>query len=136
MAVRDITMDKNSKTPLKCITLQLGTTATGQTGKKTDGTVPGFAFQVVKVEVNALTVTATISMDVQIETTSVLTGAVTPVAATPTAGTLSSTLASIRGSATDAINLLYTSNGSGAATNGVARVWIRPLPMNGEVYAV
>lgn len=136
MSVRDRHMSKTGYTARKCITLHIGTTATSQTGKKTDGTIPGFAFEVTRVEVNALTVTATISVDVQIGTTSVLTGAITPVAATPTAGTLSSTLASTRGDATEAINVLYTSNGSGAATNAVVRIWVRPIPQNGEVYSV
>ena len=136
MAVKDINMLKTAHTPKKCITLALGTSATSQTGKRTDAATPGFAFEVTKVEVYALTVTAVITVDVQIGTTSVLTAVVTPVADTPTAGTLSSTLANIRGSSTDIISLKYTSDGAGAATNARARVWIRPVPANGEVYSV
>lgn len=133
MSVTDNKINQSAKVALECIRLALGTTATGQTGKQTDGVVPGYAFQVVKVEVNALTVTATISVDCLIGSTSVLTGAITPVAATPTAGTLSSTLANVRGTATEAINVQYTSNGTGAATNGYLSVWIRPIPLNGEI---
>lgn len=133
MAIKDTNILPTAKVGYECIRLQIGTTATGQTGKQTDGVVPGFDFQVVKVEVNALTVTATISVDVLIGSTSALTGAITPVAATPTAGTLSTTLANVRGSSTEAINVQYTSNGTGAATNGIVSVWIRPQPMNGEV---
>lgn len=129
----DRKMDPNGGTVKECITMQLGTTAISQTGKQTDGFTPGYAFKVVKVEAYALTVTATISVDVQIGSTSVLASAITPVANTPTAGTLSSTVASLIGQSTSVIALKYTSNGSGAATNGVVRVWIRPQPCNGEV---
>jgi len=136
MSITDSKISRGGKTSWKCIALHLGTTATGQTAKKPDGVVPGFAFQVMRVEVNALTVTATISVDVTIGTVSVLTGAITPVAATPTAGTLSTTLTNLRGDATEAINVTYTTNGSGAATNAIVRVWIRPHPLHAEVYNV
>jgi hypothetical protein len=59
-----------------------------------------------------------------------------PVAATPTAAVLATTLAARRGSASEAIQLKYTSDGTGAATNLVVSVWIRPLPLDGEVYSV
>jgi len=133
MAVTDVKMHPNAKSALTCIRLALGTTATGQTSKQTDGVIPGYDFRIVKVEVNALTVTATISVDVLIGSTSALASAITPVAATPTAGSLSTTLANVCGVSTDAINLQYTSNGTGAATNGYVSVWIRPQPMNGEI---
>lgn len=132
MAVQDKNISKTAKVAWKAIRLALGTTATSQTAKRTDAVTVGFPFEVMAVEVDALTVTATISMDVQIDTTSVLASAITPVADTPTAGTLSTTLANRRGSSTGILNLKYTSNGSGAATNGFATVWVRPTPLNGE----
>jgi hypothetical protein len=133
MAVTDTKMHRTAKTPWKCIDLSIGTTATSQTAKRTDAVTPGFPFKVEAVEVYALTVTATISVDVQIGSTSVLSSAVTPVADTPTAGTLSSTASNLIGSSSGVLSLKYTSNGSGAATNCRARVWIRPEPLNGEV---
>lgn len=136
MSVTDRNIDKNARFARECINLELGASAISQTGKQTDSVVPGFAFEIVRVEVYALTVTATISADVQIQGATALASAVTPVADTPTAGTLAATLAAKRGSATDAIQLKYTSNGSGAATNLRARVWIRPVPVQGEVYSV
>lgn len=136
MSVTDLKVAKAANFAKECIRLQLGTTAVSQTAKVADAVKPGFAFEVVKVEVNALTVTATITVDVLIGSTSVLTGAITPVAATPTAGTLSTAIATVRGTALEAINVAYTSNGTGAATNAIVSVWIRPIPANGEVYAV
>lgn len=136
MAVKDNNISKTANVAKEYVRLVLGTTATGQTGKQTDSLKPGYAFEVVSVEAYALTVTATISVDVQIAGTSVLSSVITPVADTPTAGTLSTTLANKRGAATEALQLKYTSNGTGAATNGIVTVCIRPLPLNGEVYSV
>lgn len=132
--ITDRKMDPGGKAAWKCIPLILGTSAVSQTSKQPDATIPGFVFEVMAVEANALTVTATISFDVLIGSTSCLSGAITPVAATPTAGTLSATRSARRGLATDTLKLQYTSNGSGAATNAVVRVWIRPRPLNGEPF--
>lgn len=133
MAVADRKIAKGAATPLKAVRLQIGTTATGQTAKKTDGVTIPFDFIVTKVEVNALTVTSTISVDAKIGSTSVLTGRVTPVAATPTAGTLSTTVANTKGASGAVLSCDYTSDGTGAATNAVVTVWIRPRPLNGEL---
>lgn len=131
--VTDRKMDPNGKAALKPIRLSFGTTATSQTAKVPDAVTPGFEFQVVAVEVNALTVTATVSVDCKIGSTSVLSSAITPVAATPTAGTLSSTIANRQGTATSVLKAAYTTDGSGAMTNGFLTVWIRPKPLNGEI---
>lgn len=131
--IKDKHISRSANVALKCVPLSLGTTANSQTALKVDSVIPGFPFQIVKVEVNALTVTATISVDVQINGATALASVITPVAATPTAGTLSTSVLATRGSMLDAIQLLYTSNGAGAATNGMVRVWIRPVPLNGEV---
>lgn len=130
--ISDYKMDPNGKAALKCVRLGIGTTATGQTAKVPDSLTPGFPFEVVAVEANALTVTATISFDVLIGATSCLASAITPVAATPTAGTLTTSKTTRRGTATDILKAAYTSNGSGAATNGYLTVWLRPRPLNGE----
>lgn len=132
MSVRDAKMAADGYATWKCVDLGLGTTATGQTALETDSVIPGFDFEVERVSVYCTATAATISANVLIGSTSVLTGAITPVAGTDTPGTLSTTIANRRGSSTDAINLVYTSNGTGSATNGRVRVWIRPFPLNGE----
>ena len=136
MAVKDINILKGANFAKECIRLQVGTTATSQTATVADAIVLPYACEVVSVDVNALTVTATITVDVLIGATSVLASQVTPVAATPTAGTLSSTLANKRGAAGEILKAAYTSDGTGAATNGLVSIWIRPLPQDGEVYSV
>lgn len=136
MAVTDRNVDKNAKFARSLVQLELGVSAVGQAAKQTDSHVPGFAFEIVKVELYALTVTAVITADVHIQGTSALAAGVAPVADTPTVAALAAALAARRGSNTDAIQLKYTSNGAGAATNMRARVWIRPVPLQGEVYSV
>lgn len=133
MAITDLKMAKGANTGKECVRLTLGTTAVSQTNKKVDGVVIPFAFYVERVEVNALTVTATITVDVQIGSTSVLASAITPVAATPTVGSMSATIANRKGASGAVLSALYTSNGTGAATNATVTVWIRPRPLNGEV---
>lgn len=131
--IKDYKLDPAGKIALKCLKLSLGTSAVSQTALLSDAVTPAFPFKVERVEVMATAVTATISVDVQIGSTSVLSAAITPVANTPTAGTLSATTANRIGSATGILKLKYTSNGAGAATALHAYVWIRPQPLNGEV---
>lgn len=137
MAIRSRNVKKTAALGRECVQLALGTSATSQTAKRTDAVTIPYPFQIVSVEVYALTVTATISLDVQIGSTSALSAAVTPVADTPTAATLSSTVASTQStSSTSVLSLKYTSNGTGAATNAYASVWIRPLGMDGDPITV
>ena len=115
------------------IRMPIGATATGQTALEVDEVTPGFNFQIVGVQVHATAVTATASVNVLIGSTTCLTGAITPTAGNVVAGTLSTTMASRRGSSTDSIIVQYTTNGSGVITNGKVTVFVRPFPMNGEV---
>lgn len=115
-------------TPIVCSI----TTATSQTGRVSLATIPGFNGQVEKVEAWATAVTAAITVDVAVGSTSVLSAAITPVADTVTAGTLSSTITACRFTSTDQLNFKYTTDSAGAATNLKITVWVRPYPMNGE----
>lgn len=129
MAVTDKKADKDAAFGKETLEFPI-TTAVSQTALLAGAWTPGYRFQITKVTVMATVVTATISVDVQIGGTTVLTGAITPVAGTETSGTLSSTLSALRGTSTSQIQAKYTTNGSGASTNLVVRVQIRPYPMN------
>lgn len=134
MAVQDRNTSKDAYVARELVTLHLPTSATSQADLECDEITIGFPFQVERVSVHATAVTATITCDVKIGTTSVLASAITPVANTDTAGTLSTTLANRQGTAsTSTLRFHYTSNGTGAATGLKARVWIRPLGMAGDV---
>lgn len=128
----DTRLDKNGKATVKCILLEVGATAVSQTALLVDALIPGFGFQVTKVEAYAKTVTAAITFDVLIGATSVLASAITPVADTPTAGTLATAVTALRGTATSELRLRYTSDAAGAATRARVRVWVRVFPLNGE----
>lgn len=132
MSVTDAKMHPKAKTNLKPVVVPI-TTAINQTDTKALGLIPGFKFEVERVEVWASAVTATISVDVKIGTVSVLTGVITPVAGAATLGTLVSVRDTKRGSATSQLNVEYTTNGTGAATNLRVTVWLRAYPLNGEV---
>lgn len=131
--IKDYKMDPAGNVVKECLSFALGTSATSQTAKRSDAMTVGYPFVIVRVEAYALTVTATITLDVQIGSASVLASQITPVADTPTAGVLSATPASLIGHASDVISLKYTSNGTGAATNCFVNVWVRPQPLNHEV---
>lgn len=133
MGVGTRNIDKASAVGLEFVQLPLGTTAVSQTATLAYAFKPGYAFTVASVQVYAAAVTATATVDVQIGTTSVLTGQITPVAATVVAGTLSSTKANIVGGAADTISLKYTTNGTGAVTAGTVTVAIRPSGMEGDL---
>lgn len=131
MSVTDFKMNKAANSPKQSHNIPI-LTAVGQTALLVGAWTPGFRFQIDKVSVMATAVTATITVDVQIGGVSVLTGQITPVAGTETAGTLTATLATLRGKSTDQLQVKYTTNGSGAATNLVTTVQIRPYPLDGE----
>lgn len=132
MAVKDVNLSPTAHAAKACVTMPVGSTATGQTALEVGSVVPGYNFEVVRVEAYCTDMTATATVNVLIETASCMTGAITMVDATPVAGTLATSVASRRGSATDALNLVYTTDGSGEIVKGVVQVWIRPFPMNGE----
>lgn len=127
--VTDKKMDVNGAASRHHIVFPI-TTAVSQAGVLFGAWTPGQPGMITKVSVFATAVTATITVDVQIGGTTVLTGAITPVAGTETAGTLSSTLSALRYKSTDQIQVKLTTNGSGAATNLVVRVQVRPYPCN------
>lgn len=133
MGITDNKVMQSANVAKHAINFGVPTTAVSQTALLVGAWTPGFKFQVAKVSVFATAITATITVDVQIGGVSVLTGQITPVAGSEVAGTLVTTLASLRGSATGQIQVKYTSGAAGAATNLNVKVQIRPYPLNGEV---
>ncbi len=130
--INDKAIEPTAATPRTAIPLEV-VTALSLTSAVVASVQPGYAFEVVKVEDYARTVTATISYDCKIGSTSVLSATATPVAATRTTRTLATSRATRRGTSTSAINIELTTNGTGAAVNMKVTVWIRPYPLNGEV---
>lgn len=106
-------------------------TAISQTSVVAFTYTPGFAFQIVRVRSYNKAKAGAVAGVLKVSTRSAV-AAVTFTTATEVAQTLSTTLANVQGSATDAITLEYTSDGSGVLTNGGIVVEIRPQHMNGE----
>lgn len=108
-------------------------TAISLTGAVIFSFLPAYKFQVTRIRsfcrTKAGTVTATVKVGTRTAATIVFT------AATEVAQTLSTTLADLRGSTTEAITVELTSDGSGVLTNAHLAIEIRPYPMNGEAAA-
>lgn len=131
MSVTDAKLNPAAKSVTKVLTVPI-ITAINQAAVKAMSFTPGHRFEVVSVKVWSTAITATITADVKIGATSVLTGAVTPVAGTEVSGALVASRTARRGSASDALNIEYTTNGTGAGTNLRVTVTYRVYPLNGE----
>lgn len=132
MSVTDLKINKNALAATHSQAFPI-TTAVSQTAAVAGAYTPAKRFQVTRVSVFATGVTASVTVDVQIGGVSVLTGQITPVAGTEVVGTLQGSQKLLRGSATQQLQVLYTTGGTGAAVNLVVRVQLRPWPLNGEV---
>jgi len=131
MPIHDRSIKRDAHVAEKELAIQL-ITATGQTAVKALGFTPGHAFQIVKVKTWCSAVTATATADVKIGGTSALNAAATFTANTENAATLSGTLANVQGSSTDQITVTYTTDGTGALTNGRVVVVYRIFPLAGD----
>lgn len=122
---------RTSDVPKKNLAVAL-VTAVSQTDLVAFKFTPGFRFEIVSVRSYNAAKAGTISYKVKAGTrTAVSAGVFT--AATEVAATLSTTKANIRGSSSEAISVEYTSDGSGALTNGFVVIVYRPWPLNGEL---
>lgn len=92
---------------------------------------PGFTFQIAAAvssftRTKAGVVTAVVKVGTRTAATIVFT------AATEVQNALSTTLANLQGSATEAITVELTTDGSGVLANAQLVISVRPRPMNGE----
>lgn len=129
--MRDKRLLPSSNVAKQTVDASISTLTASATTKVYD-TLPGFAFQILKVEVFATGTITNTTVDVQIGGVSVLTGAVTPVSGTRTNGTLKGALASLRGSATQALTVNAICGATPSAPNLAVTITIRPFPLNGE----
>lgn len=94
--------------------------------------VPGYKFQIAAAvrsfcRTKAGTVTAAVKVGTRTAATIVFT------AATEVSNTLSTTLANLRGSSTEAITVELTTDGSGVLTNAFLTIAVRPFPLEGDI---
>jgi hypothetical protein len=132
MAVTDRKVHKDAKVAVKTIVVPL-ITATGQADLKAFSTRPGFGFEVVGVETFCSGKAGTVTANVKIGTASVLSGAASFTAGSRVSASLAASASARRGTSTSDLNVHYTTDGTGALTNGFVVVRIRPYPLNGDV---
>jgi hypothetical protein len=92
---------------------------------------PGYKLQIEKIASYCRTKAGTVTAVVKVGGRTA--ASVTFTAATEVAQTLSTTLANIRASATEAITIELTTDGSGALVNGFISITFRPWPKAGEL---
>lgn len=130
-AIRNQNVHRQADFPKKHLTIAL-VTAISQTDLEAFSFTPGYRFEIVSVRSFNAAKAGAIAYKVKAGgREAVAAGAWT--AATEVAATLSTTKANLRGTASEAITLEYTSDGSGALTNGYVVITIRPWPLNGDL---
>jgi len=132
MAVKDTKIAADAKVAIERLVVPIITALT-QSDVLALAFVPGHSFEIVDVQCYTRTEAGVVTADVKIQTVSVLNAALAFATATRVQGVLAAALAARRGSATDAINVHFTTDGSGVLTNGFVVVSYRPVPLNGEV---
>lgn len=107
-------------------------TAISQAGVVSHSYTPGYDYQLTRVRSYCLLKAGTVTFVIKVGArTAVATGVFT--SATEVGATLSTTLANVQGSSTEAITITYTTDGSGVLTNGSLLLEFRPRHMAGEV---
>lgn len=131
MAVRNQEVHRAADFPKQRLPLEI-VSAISLTSAVVKSITPGYKFQVVGVRSFCRTKAGTVSYVVKVGGRSaVAAGVIT--AATDVAATLSTTLANLRGSATEAITIELTTDGSGVLTNAHIELVIRPWPLAGDI---
>jgi hypothetical protein len=134
--VTDTKIHKSAKVAEKELIVAL-VTAVSQTDAVAFEYTPGFDGQVVAVRTWNRTKAGTVTLNVRTGGAAYANGraVITSLAvasATEEAGVLSTTLANLRFSKTEKIRVAFTTDGTGALTNGFIVLVVRPRPLNGE----
>jgi hypothetical protein len=93
--------------------------------------LPGYKYEIARIRSFCRTKAGTVTAVVKVGTRTA--ASITFTAATEVAQTLSTTLANLRGSATEAITIELTTDGSGVLTNAHLVITIRPRPLAGDL---
>ena len=134
MAITQFKMTPDNPASWRMAALAVSAVAISQADVNVQTALIPFRFEVVAVAAWAQSLTATLTVDVKLGTTSCLAAIITPTqtVAAPAIGTLATTRANRRGNANTTVRLHVTTNGTGVATNLLVTVSIRPYPLNGE----
>ena len=116
------------------ITLSVDDVPISQANVLFDSFKPGYAFEILAVQHYAEAVTAAADYDIDIEAVSALAAHEVPTAVTREDAVLATAVAARRGSATDAINLRVTTDGSGLFTGLKVKVTLRKHPLGTGIF--
>lgn len=128
--IRDQNIHRQATFPRKHLTVAL-ITAISQTGVVAFKHTPGHRFQIVSVKTYCLTKAGTVTGNLKVGGRT--SAALTFTSATENTPSLSAVKANNRGTATEAITVEYTTDGSGVLTNGFVVITYRVWPLNGEM---
>lgn len=131
MGVHDRKLLPSSEVAVKLWTVPLVVTTGLNRAVRARFRPPGPGFQVLGVDVYALTVTGAVTVEVAIDGG---TGPSVAAVADTAVRSATATEAQGRGAAGQEIRVLVTTDGTGAVTGGVATVRYRPRPLNGEAF--
>lgn len=132
MAVRNKNVSRDATIARRVLPVAIPT-ATSLTDAVVFSFLPGESYRLVRARSFCRTKAGTVTFKVKVGTReAVASGTFT--AATEDAQTLSTTLANVKGSASEAITIELTTDGSGALTNGVVVLEYRPSPLANEVH--
>lgn len=107
-------------------------TETGLTAAEIFNVVPGYAFEVEKVESFCRTKAGAVDAEVRVGGVAATAAGVAFTAATRVDNAIHATPANVRGVETDAITVELTTDGTGALSNGFIVLTIRPRPLAGD----
>lgn len=127
--IRDRNIDRNSRVVEKSKAISI-TTALSLTSAVVYSQTPGYRYQLKRVRSFCRTKAGTVTAVVKVGGRTAAT--ITFTAATEVAQTLSTTLANLRGSATEAITIELTTDGSGVLTNAFIILVYRAYPLANE----
>lgn len=131
MAVTDKKIHKDAKVAIETLVVPI-ITAVSQSDVIAQKMRVPYDFEIVGVEGYCRTEAGAVTGDVKIGTTSVLSAAIAFATGSRVAGALSATVANLRGLAGSDINVHYTSDGTGALTNGFITIHLRRRPLANE----
>jgi hypothetical protein len=134
--VTDRKIDPRSQTARKEYLIAL-VTATSQTDAIAFEFTPGFAGEIVQVKSWNRSKAGTVTVNIRTGGAAWANGraaitALAPTSAAEDTAVLSTTVANLRFTAAEKVRVAFTTDGTGALTNGHILLVVRPRPLNGE----
>lgn len=132
MSLRDINIESTAVGVQRYIDASPATIAVSQTNKRCFAWKAPWAGVITDVQTYVATKAGALTFDVQIGATTCLASAAVTTADTAVQATLATAFSARKFKKGDVVSVVYTTDGSGAATNPSVMFAVRPYPMRGE----